>query len=56
MRGEDVPVSIVKFIQSTYEGPPYKKIVDGVELKAGTLNEKSRGSDFDDSWVSLWLS
>ena len=41
----DIPVPIVKlkFIQSLYESPPYKKIGDGAELKARTAKERPRG-------------
>ena len=38
-----VSVPIVKFIKSTYKGPPYKKIGDDAELKAGTTKERPRG-------------
>jgi hypothetical protein len=31
---------LLKIIQSTYQGPPCKKIGDGAELKAGTTKER----------------
>ena len=52
---------LLKFIQSTYEGPPYQKLGDGTELKVGTMKETpighaGMGTVITDSWVSLWLS
>ena len=49
--GEDVPVPIVKFIQSTYAGPLYTKFGDDAEPKAESTKERPIGRAL--IWVSL---
>ena len=41
--GEEVLISVIKFIQSTYNGPSYKKFGDGTDQKSRKKKERPRG-------------
>jgi hypothetical protein len=41
--GEEVLIPVVKFIQSTYEGPSYNFLGDGTDPKSENKKERPRG-------------
>ncbi len=54
--GEEVLIPVVKFIQSTYEGPSYKFLGDGTDWKSGSKKERPRGRPTIPHLLNLWYA